>query len=332
MTDITASLVRNLRLETSAGMMDCKRALQESDGDVAAAKAWLRKKGLAGAQAKAARTTDQGLVAIAVRQKEAASVLELNAETDFVARNPSFQAFLRKVARRALETQACDVDTLLATPFEAGESVEQALQSLVGTIGENMRFRRCAYLVCEKGIVATYTHGRVLAEGDEAQEDSQKSSAEVSMGTLGVLLAIEAEERSEQLEQTGKALAMHIAAAKPLVVARADLSAETVRQEEEILTEQARSTSAKGAPVEKIVKGRLEKFFRSVVLDEQKYALDETRSIASMLEEAGGGVAPARVKGFLRIALGEHALGEHSLGEHTLKEHTLGEHALGEQH
>ena len=120
MSDITASLVRNLRLETSAGMMDCKRALQESGGDVTEAKAWLRKKGLAGAQAKASRATDQGLVAIAVKQKKAAVVLELNAETDFVARNPSFQDFLRKAALRALEVQAKDVETLLATSFTAG--------------------------------------------------------------------------------------------------------------------------------------------------------------------------------------------------------------------
>ncbi len=309
MPEVTASLVRNLRLETSAGMMDCKRALQESDGDVTAAKAWLRKKGLAGAQAKAARATDQGLVAVAVRQVEAAVVLELNAETDFVARNPSFQKFLRNAAVRALETQAKDVDALLATSFVAGgdESIEQALHSLVGTIGENMRFRQCAYLSCEQGIVASYTHGRILAEDDEAQESSQDSAVEVSMGTLGVAIALEAEGVSKQLENIGKSLAMHIAAAKPVVVSRADLPEETVRQEKEILTEQAQSTSTKGAPVEKIVQGRLEKFFRSVVLDEQSYALDEKRSIPSMLAEVGKeGGAPARIKGFLRIALGEN--------------------------
>ena len=309
MTEVTASLVRNLRLETSAGMMDCKRALQESDGDVTVAKAWLRKKGLAGAQAKAARATDQGLVAVAVRQGQAAVVLELNAETDFVARNPSFQAFLRATAVRALETQAKDVEALLATSFATGavESVEQALHGLVGTIGENMRFRQCAYLSCEQGIVATYTHGRIVAEDDAAQESSQNSAVEVSMGTLGVAIALEAEGVSKQLENIGKSLAMHIAAAKPVVVSRADLPEETVRQEKEILTEQAQSTSAKGAPVEKIVQGRLEKFFRSVVLDEQSYALDEKRSIPSMLAEAGGDAgSPARIKGFLRIALGEH--------------------------
>ena len=317
MTEVTASLVRNLRLETSAGMMDCKRALQESDGDVTVAKAWLRKKGLAGAQAKAARATDQGLVAVAVREGQAAVVLELNAETDFVARNPLFQAFLRATAVRALETQAKDVEALLATSFATGagagagagavESVEQALHGLVGTIGENMRFRQCAYLSCEQGIVATYTHGRIVAEDDVAQESSQNSAVEVSMGTLGVAIALEAEGVSKQLENIGKSLAMHIAAAKPVVVSRADLPEETVRQEKEILTEQAQSTSAKGAPVEKIVQGRLEKFFRNVVLDEQSYALDEKRSIPSMLAEAGVEAgSPARIKGFLRIALGEH--------------------------
>ena len=317
MTEVTASLVRNLRQETSAGMMDCKRALQESDGDVAEAKAWLRKKGLAGAQAKASRTTDQGLVAVAVERGKAraASVLELNAETDFVARNPLFQTFLRKAAERALETQAQNVEALLATSLAGGESVEQALQSLVGTIGENMRFRRCAYLSVEQGLVATYTHGRILSEDFEAQESSQKSSAKVSMGTLGVALALEAEDAGEQvgeqMEETGRHLAMHIAAAKPIVVSRADLPAETVRREEEILIEQARNTTAEGTPnnknsdknsdkiLEKIVQGRLEKFFRSVVLDEQRYALDETRSIRSMLAEA------VRVKGFFRFALGE---------------------------
>ena len=302
-------------METSAGMMDCKRALQESDGDVITAKAWLRKKGLAGAQAKASRATDQGLVAVATRQKRAAVVLELNAETDFVARNPSFQTFLHKAALRALAVQAHDVETLLATPFEAEESVEQALQSLIGTIGENMRFRRCAYLNGERGIVATYTHGRILAEDFATQESSHEPCAEVSMGTLGVALVLEAEEATnEALEETGKALAMHIAAAKPLVVSRADLPAETLQQEEEILREQARNPDAKGASaksiptddvLEKIVQGRLEKFFRSVVLDEQRYVLDETRSIASMLAEAGSTSSPVRVAGFLRIALGE---------------------------
>ena len=315
MTEVTASLVRNLRQETSAGMMDCKRALQESDGDVAEAKAWLRKKGLAGAQAKASRTTDQGLVAVAVERgnARAASVLELNAETDFVARNPLFQTFLRKAAERARETQAQNVEALLATSLAGGESVEQALQSLVGTIGENMRFRRCAYLSVEQGLVATYTHGRILSEDFEAQESSQKSSAKVSMGTLGVALALEAEDAGEQvgeqMEETGRHLAMHIAAAKPVVVSRADLPAETVRREEEILIEQARNTTAEGAPnnkisdkiLDKIVQGRLEKFFRSVVLNEQRYALDETRSIKSMLAEA------VRVKGFLRFALGEQS-------------------------
>ena len=144
MSDITASLVRNLRLETSAGMMDCKRALQESGGDVTEAKAWLRKKGLAGAQAKASRATDQGLVAIAVKQKKAAVVLELNAETDFVARNPSFQDFLRKAALRALEVQAKDVETLLATSFTAGvmRGLERGLKRGLKKVSS----RRCKVL------------------------------------------------------------------------------------------------------------------------------------------------------------------------------------------
>ena len=331
MTEITASTVRNLRQETSAGMMDCKRALQENDGNVVAAKAWLRKKGLAGAQAKASRSTDQGLVAIAVERdkgrERAAVVLELNAETDFVARNTSFQAFLHKIALRALEVRAHDVETLLATSLapqnkdenkdedKNEETVEQALQSLIGTIGENMRLRRCACLIIEQGTVATYTHGRILIEDFEPQR-SGESSVEVSLGTIGVALALEANFETQQLEDTGKALAMHIAAAKPLVVSRADLPAETVRQEEEILREQAegaatKGTGAKGTKADdilaKIVRGRMEKFFRNVVLDEQLYALDETRSVASMLKEAGQKDGEARVKGFLRLALGEQS-------------------------
>ena len=193
------------------------------------------------------------------------------------------------------------------------------MQGLVGTIGENMRFKRCAYLTVEKGIIATYTHGRVLAEVSLAEVslaevslveggEGEESSVEVSMGALGVALALESNSTSAELEETGKALAMHIASAKPIVVSRADLPAATVRQEEEILLAQAQSTSAKGAPIDKIVRGRLEKFFRSVVLDEQRYALDETRSIASMLADAGGSAGAAvRVTGFLRIALGEQA-------------------------
>ena len=299
MNEVSASLVKQLREDTSAGMMDCKRALQESGGEIAEAKAWLRKKGLAGAQAKSSRSTEQGLVAFTLLEKNQAVLIELNAETDFVARNESFQKFLRDVAKRALESAATSAEELLASPMDtnagAGDTIEQALQTLVGTIGENMRLRRCAHLAVEKGLVASYMHARAESEDEQ-----------VAMGKIGVLLALEGDADYTMLGALGKSIAMHIAAASPSVVARADLSDEKIAQEQDILKAQASASSSQNAPIDKIVAGRMEKFFRSIVLLEQKYALDETKSISSMLEDASKQANSAiRIKGFLRFSLGE---------------------------
>ncbi len=312
MSEVSASLVKQLREDTSAGMMDCKRALQESGGEMADAKAWLRKKGLAGAQAKSSRATEQGLVALAVKEKKQAVLIELNAETDFVARNESFQKFLRKVAKRALENVATSAEDLLELPMNAEtatngdgdnenlDNIDKALQALISTIGENMRLRRCAHLAVEKGLVASYMHTRIEGEDEE-----------VPMGKIGVLVALEGDADDGILGKLGKSLALHIAAANPSVIAKEDLSDEVIAQEKEILEEQARANSPENAPIEKIVAGRMGKFFTSVVLQEQKYALDETKSIKSMLEEASKLAGSAiRIKGFHRFSLGEKINGD----------------------
>ena len=311
MTKISAELVKRLRTDTSAGMMDCKRALQESAGEITEAKAWLRKKGLAGAQAKASRTTEQGLVAICAQGQKKAVLLELNAETDFVARNASFQQFLQTIANRALAEGATNSKQLLSLPTSEGgeDSIESTLQNLIGTIGENMRLRRCGFLSVEQGLIVSYMHARIEKDLAESRKDNKmvgEDFTDTSMGKIGVVLALEGEVNHEALTEQGKAIAMHIAAAHPSVVSRDDLPESVIAQEKSILTEQARSNSPANAPIDKIVAGRMEKFFRSVVLQEQKYALDEDRSIISMLDEMSNIAGHTiRIKGFLRFALGE---------------------------
>ncbi len=289
MAEITAAQVKELRANTGAGMMDCKHALTETAGDMDAAVAWLRKKGLAAAAKKAGRAASEGLVGIAV-DGTAGAVVEVNAETDFVARNETFQDFVRTVAGLALRTGS-DLEALKGAAYpQTGKTVEGQLTSLVATIGENLRIRRAAVLTVESGVLASYMHN-ALAPG---------------LGKIGVLVAVEGPGGAANLETLGKQLAMHVAAASPQAVSRQDMDPAAVERERDILREQARATGKPDDIVEKMAEGRLRKYYEDVCLLDQIYVIDGENKVGKVVEaaaeDAGGVVA---VKGFVRYLLGE---------------------------
>lgn len=289
MAEITAAQVKELRANTGAGMMDCKHALTETGGDMDAAVAWLRKKGLAAAAKKAGRAASEGLVGIAV-DGNAGAVVEVNAETDFVARNETFQDFVRTVAGLALHTGG-GLEALKGAAYpETGKTVEEQLTSLVATIGENLKIRRAAVLTVESGVLASYMHN-ALAPG---------------LGKIGVLVAVEGPGDGANLEPLGKQLAMHVAAASPQAVSRQDMDPAAVERERDFLREQARATGKPDDIVEKMAEGRLRKYYADVCLLDQTYVIDGESKVGKVLEaaaeDAGGAVA---VKGFVRYLLGE---------------------------
>ncbi len=289
MAEITASLVKRLRDKTGAGMMDCKKALGESGGDIEAAVDWLRKKGLAAAAKKAGRVAAEGLVGAVVRDG-AGAVVEVNSETDFVARNREFQDFVREVSDLVVGGKG-DVEALEAAKFPGSdETVAERRTNLVAKIGENLTLRRAVALSVEPGIVAHYVHG-ALAPG---------------LGRIGVLVALRSEGDREKLAELGKRLAMHVAAANPLALAVEDLDPATVERERNVLVEQARATGKPDNVVEKMVEGRLRKFYEEVVLLEQTYVIDGESKVVKVIEAAKGEVgAPVEIAGFVRFALGE---------------------------
>ncbi len=289
MSEISAALVKSLRERTGAGMMDCKRALTETKGEMEAAIDWLRSHGLSAAAKKSGRVTADGLIGVYVDGRRGA-VVEVNSETDFVARNEVFQAFVRTVAKLALEAGG-DVQKLLAMPFpQEGISVADKLAQLIATIGENMNLRRCALVSVEDGVIGAYVHA---AQGD-------------GLGRIGVLTAIAGPASSERLKEFGKKLAMHTAAANPLAVERASLDAAVVERERKIIAEQAQSSGKPPQVVEKMVDGRLNKFYQEVCLLEQAYVLDAERKVRAVVEElAREAGAPVHISGFVRFALGE---------------------------
>ncbi len=289
MADIPAALVKKLRDRSGAGMMDCKRALGETEGDVEAAVDWLRKNGLVAAAKKAGRVASDGLVGIAVGTGVAA-VVEINTETDFVARNEAFQDAVRKVAGLAIES-GDDIEALKAAPYPDGEgSIADKITGLMATIGENIQLRRAAKLAVEQGVVASYVHGAVGP----------------NLGRIGVLVAIESAGDADKLTALGKQLAMHIAAARPEGVSKDDLDPATIDRERAVLAEQARASGKPDNVVEKMVEGRLRKYFEEIVLLEQVFVVDGERRIAKVVEDAAAEVAaPVRITGFVRFALGE---------------------------
>ncbi len=289
MAEITAALVKELREKTGAGMMDCKRALGETAGDLEGAVDWLRKKGLAAAAKKAGRVAAEGLVGVATEGRRGAMV-EINAETDFVARNDLFQNFVRNVGTVALGLGE-DLEKLKAAPFPGtGRSVGDELTPMIATIGENMALRRVRRLEVGNGVVASYVHGP-LAPG---------------LGKIGVLVALESSGSADKLAALGKQLAMHVAAAKPDYLDIASVDPAALEREREVLREQSRASGKPEAIIAKMVEGRLRKFYEEVVLLEQVSVHDNETRIGKAIEAAAKEArAPIRVAGFARFALGE---------------------------
>jgi elongation factor Ts len=285
MAEITAALVKELREKSGAGMMDCKKALTESGGDIEVAVDWLRKKGLAAASKKAGRVAAEGLVAVAT-----GVVVEVNSETDFVARNEEFQQFSADVARLAL-TQGGNHEALLAAEFPgAGKSAADKLTDMIGTIGENLNIRRSASLSVGAGVVASYVH----------------AAAAPGLGRIGVLVALESTAEPAKLEQLGKQLAMHIAATNPQSVDVASLDQDGIERERAVLSDQAKASGKPDEIIAKMVEGRLRKYYEEVVLSEQVFVVDGETKVGKVIEAAAKEVgAPIAIAGFTRFGLGE---------------------------
>jgi len=277
---ISAKMVKELRDKTGAGMMDAKKALTEAEGDMEAAIDWLRTKGLAKAAKKAGRTAAEGLVAVAVRDGVGVAV-EVNAETDFVARNADFQAMVAEIAELALDVDG-DVEALKGAPM-AGKTVAEAITDRVATIGENMDLRRMARL--EGDVVASYVHNASAA----------------NMGKIGVLVAIGGGEPGAAAA-IGKQVAMHVAATNPASLDVADLDPALVEREKQVLTEQARASGKPETVIEKMITGRMNKFYQEVCLQKQAFVINPDLSVEKAVAEAAPG---ARVTGYVRFAVGE---------------------------
>lgn len=289
MAEVTAAMVKTLRDRTGAGMMDCKAALAETKGDVEGAIDWLRKKGLAKAAKKAGRVAAEGLVAVAVAGK-AGAVIEVNAETDFVARNEEFQALARNVANVALSKNGDYEQTAAAKIPGTDQSVRDTVTGLVAKIGENMNFRRSAGLTVTDGVVVSYVHGQIAP----------------GLGKIGVIVALSSKGDAEKLAAFGRQLAMHVAAANPLAVSEDKLDPAVVARERDILADQARQSGKPEAVVQKMIEGRLRKFYEDSVLLSQAFVIDPESTVKKALAaaEADAG-APIAVTGFVRFALGE---------------------------
>jgi elongation factor Ts len=287
MANISAAMVKDLRDKTGAGMMDCKAALAETDGDVEAAVDWLRKKGLSKAAKKAGRVAAEGLIAVESAGRTAAMV-EVNSETDFVARNDRFQAFAREAAKIALMTDGT-VASLEAAHFPGSTTtVRDRLQELIATIGENMTLRRVAKMTVGRGLIASYVHNAV-GEG---------------LGKIGVLVALETEGDVTELGGIGRQIAMHVAATNPAALDASGVDAATIARESAILRE--RNVGKPDHVLQKIVESGLKTYFKEVTLIEQAFVHEPSKSIAQVLKEAGSKAgAPVAIAAFVRFALGE---------------------------
>lgn len=289
MAEVTAALVKELRLKSGAGMMDCKKALDETGGDIEAAIDWLRQKGLAAAAKKSSRVAAEGLVGIATGGK-AGVIVEVNAETDFVALNKEFQEFVKTVAEIGLANDG-DLAAVLESGYPGSDrTVAEQLTHNISTIGENMTVRRTAGLSVKKGQVVSYLHNKV-ADG---------------LGKIGVMVALESKASDVTLATLGKHLAMHIAATSPKSLSEDDLDAKLVERERKILIEQARSTGKPEEIIMKMIEGRMRKFFEEVVLLKQTSVVDGEAKIAEVIEAAAKTVGtPIILSGFVRFQLGE---------------------------
>lgn len=289
MSNVTAAMVKDLREKTGAGMMDCKKALAETNGDMEAAIDWLRAKGIAKADKKSGRTAAEGLIGIASAGNKAV-VVEVNSETDFVARNDAFQDLVRGVASVALGTDG-SVDAISAATYPAsGKSVADTIKDAIAHIGENMNLRRAAALSVDNGVVATYIHNGV-ADG---------------LGKLGVLVALKSTGDKEALNAIGRQVAMHVAATSPLALRPEDVDAAVAERERNVFIEQSRASGKPDNIIEKMVEGRMRKFFEEVALLSQSFVMNPDLTVAAAVKEAEKSVgAPIEVVGMARLLLGD---------------------------
>ncbi len=290
---ITASMVKELREISGAGMMDCKNALKETDGNIEAAMDWLRTKGIAKAEKKSGRVAAEGLVGI-LSDGNKAVVVEFNSETDFVARNEQFQEIVRGIAVSALATdgslQAVSDAAMTLNGSPTQKSVAQTVTEAIGTIGENMNLRRTALMQVSEGVVASYMHN---ATGD-------------GLGKIGVLVALESSGDASALTAIGKQIAMHIAALNPLAATKEEIPADIAERERSIFSEQARESGKPDNIVEKMVEGRMRKFYQESVLLSQTFVVDPENTVEQALKNAESDTgAPITLKGFIRFALGD---------------------------
>lgn len=289
MAQITAAAVKDLRERSGAGMMDCKKALSESDGDIEAAVDWLRAKGLAAAQKKSSRTAAEGLVATAIDGTRGVAV-EINSETDFVAKNEQFQNFARTAAQVALAGGIDDAEALKAAAYPAGGTIGDALVSNIATIGENQALRRVAAVSVKQGLVVDYMHN-ATAPG---------------LGKIGVLVALESAAPAEALQALGKQIAMHIAAAFPVALNAQDIPVDVIERERKIASEKAAESGKPAEIVAKMVDGSIAKFAKENALLSQLFVMDNKTPIAQVVEKAGKEAgSPIVLTAYVRFQLGE---------------------------
>ena len=284
MAEITAALVKELREKSGVGMMDCKKALSENDGNIEASLDWLRAKGLSKAAKKADRIAAEGLVVIATKVEGkgmTATAVEVNAETDFVARNDLFQALARKAGQAGLEANTVE---------DVAAAVSDDITNLIATIGENMVVRRFAKHTVSEGVVASYIHNAIAPD----------------LGRIAVLVAIESAGDPEVLKDMGRKVAMHIAATQPLSLNVEDLNQEHVEREKAVLTEQAKESGKPLQVIEKMIEGRIRKFYEEVVLHKQAFVMNPDQTVEQLVEETAKTLGtPVKIVAFTRLALGE---------------------------
>jgi elongation factor Ts len=286
---ISASQVKDLRELTGAGMMDCKTALTENGGDIEAAVDWLRKKGLSKAAKKSGRTAAEGLVGVATDGNRAA-VVEVNSETDFVGRNEQFQGLVRGIAQVALGTSGEVAAIAAATLPATGKSIADSITDAIATIGENMALRRAAALSVSEGVVASYVHNSV-ADG---------------LGKIGVLVGLESTGDKAKLAALGKQIAMHVAAAQPIAVRPEEVDASVLEREKAIFVDQARQSGKPEQVIEKMVEGRIRKFYEEITLLKQAFVINPDQTVEAAVEAVAKEIgAPVKVTAFVRLVLGE---------------------------
>ncbi len=290
MSEVTASLVKELRDKTGAGMMDCKNALVETNGNIEESIDWLRKKGISGAEKKSARVAADGVIAVSINT-DAAALVEINSETDFVSRNPDFQKFAKIISEIALINGQSIEELKKAKYLDSGKSVEEALTDLIGLIGENIVLRRSSLLKnANNNIFSSYIHGQVN-EG---------------LGKIGVILSLESNIESDKIKDLGKQIAMHIAASKPMAISSDDVDPEVIERERSILVEQAKDSGKPDNIIEKMVDGRISKFFSEITLLDQTWVIDGESKVSKIIKDLEKDLScNILIKDFKYFVLGE---------------------------